>query len=72
MASVRLEPKQKASALWPRVPPNRGRRVLYGFGSQPRPKVILFWPRPNMLRSRNRCRILKTTAAKAPSYTGVI
>ena len=57
-------------ALWPRVPPNRGRRVLYGFGSQPRPKAILFWPRPNMLQSENQCKILKTTAAKAPSCTG--
>ena len=32
---------------------------------------MLFWPRPNMLRFPNRCRILKTTAAKGPSCTGV-
>jgi len=43
---------------------------LYGFGLQPRPKTILFWPRPNMPRSGNRCRIWKITAAKRPSCTG--
>jgi len=31
---------------------------------------MTFWPRPNMLRFPNRCRILKTTAAKGPSCTG--
>jgi len=32
---------------------------------------MTFWPRPNMLRFPNRCRILKTTAAKGPSCTSV-
>jgi len=31
---------------------------------------MTFWPRPNMLRFPNRCRILKTTAAKGPFCTG--
>jgi len=70
MASGGAKTEAKGRALWPRVPLNRGRRGLYGFGSYPRPKAILFWPRPNMLRFGNRCRILKTTAAKAPSCTG--
>jgi len=33
---------------------------------------MTFWPRPNMLRFPNRCRILKTTAAKGPSCTGEV
>jgi len=33
---------------------------------------MTFWPRPNMLRFPNRCRILKTTAAKGPFCTGVV
>jgi len=33
---------------------------------------MLFWPRPNMLRFSNRCRILKTIVAKGPSCTGVM
>jgi len=32
---------------------------------------MLFWPRPNMLRFPNRCKILETTAAKGLSCTGV-
>jgi len=70
MASGGTKTEAKSWALWPRVPTNRGRRGLYGFGSQPRLKAILFWPRPNMLRFKNRCRRLKTTDAKAPSCTG--
>jgi len=62
----------KSQALWPRVPLNLGRRGLYGFGSQPRPKAILFWPHPNILQFKNQCRILKTTSAKTPSCTGVV
>jgi len=70
MASGGTKTEAKGWALWPRVPLNRGRRGLYGFGSQPWPKAIIFWPRPNMLRFGNQYRILKTTAAKAPSCTG--
>jgi len=72
MASGRLEPKQKGGDIWLQVLSNRGRRVFYGFGSQPRLKTFPFWPRPNMFWSENRCRILKTTVAKAPFCTGVI
>jgi len=64
MASGRFEPKPKGGEIWLKVLSNRGRRVLYDFGSQPRPKVFPFWPRPNMLRSGNQCRILKQTLPK--------
>jgi len=45
---------------------------LYGFGLQPRPNATLFWPRPNMPRSGNRCKIWKITAAKRPSCTSAV
>jgi len=56
MALDRQEPKQKGGDIWLQVLLNQGRRVLYGFGSHPRPKAFTFWPRPNMLRFWNRCR----------------
>ena len=71
MTSGGTKTEAESWALWPRVPLNGGRRGLYGFGSQLRPKAIHFWPRPNMLQFENRCRILKTTVVKAPSCTGV-